>query len=427
MPEQTRFFESDFSTLKPFPEAKSYSSVGIKMDCFHDFNVDPGDAQSCLSISGLRLNLKEIFQPGLHGQFTANPFASLNKHYDKRIKISEKPLVQDSKLGFVEHFKIEWMARPKLAIGLELYDGATWYPDYSGLPLGASFWNPGWKQTGLSVTYFLSMLEGVRVRFVGGNGEGEIIENISPQQSFGFEFHGEIIRGLELRAGLSTTGNLKGSESSKWSQNWYATQCNIDPGASSDMGWSVRRMSVGLGTNGFLPFASGLKVGLGWHRSLYSHIDKDKPDQPTTTDLEKCNQLDPDILLIEDPDKKTANTMEHMVTGINGSYRILDSWFLGFDYESRTIRSDIPYFQICQGYEQGQCLNPSSAGNTIKQWAWSVGGGTDLTEGLRLAFSYTSSSFDQLYKKIYYVGRGGKTSRSRDLFSVRLAYNWKDL
>ena len=193
------------------------------------------------------------------------------------------------------------------------------------------------------------------------------------------------------------------------------------------MGWSVRRMSVGLGTNGFLPFASGLKVGLGWHRSLYSHIDKDKPDQPTTTDLEKCNQLDPDILLIEDPDKETANTMEHMVTGINGSYRILDSWFLGFDYESRTIRSDIPYFQICQGYEQGQCLNPSSAGNTIKQWAWSVGGGTDLTEGLRLAFSYTSSSFDQLYKKIYYVGRGGKTSRSRDLFSVRLAYNWKDL
>ena len=60
----------------------------------------------------------------------------------------------------------------------------------------------------------------------------------------------------------------------------------------------------------------------------------------------------------------------------------------------------------------------------LQQWAWSAGGGVELKEGLTLAFAYNSASFAHLYKKIYYEGRGGKASRNRDLFSVRLGYNW---
>ena len=421
---EMRLYNSDFSTMKPFPEAKHYASIGVRLDCNHDFNRNPGDTQDCFSLTGLRLDLKEQFKPGLYGQLVFNPFASLSRHWDKRIDSTDHPLAKDSELGMIESFRVEWLARPRLAVGLELYEGATFYPDNSGLPYAAGLWDSGWKQTAVSVTYFLSMLEGSRVRFVGGNGEGEILRNSNPQRYFGFEFQSEVIRGVEVRGGMSTSGNQTGSESMRWSRQQYAKNCGITEFPDSEMGYSARRMSVSVHTNGLLSFARGLRVGLGWHKSLYSQIDKDKPSQPSISELENCSRLDPDLLFIEDPTQNHANTMEYVVTGINGSYRILDTWFLGFDYESRTISSDISFFQRCETYESNQCIGPAAAEKSLQQWAWSAGGGADLSEGLSLAFAYHSASFAHLYKKIYYEGRGGKASRSRDLFSVRFSYNW---
>ena len=426
MPEKQAFHKSSAGELRPFPESDSYSSIGLRTDCLHNFNADPGSAQDCMAVSGLRLSLREDYQSGLHGRLTLNPFASLSRHLDKRPFMSEKPLVRDSELGIIESFQVEWLIRPRLALGIGLYDGAAWYPDYSGLPHGASFYDSGWKQIALSATYFLSILEGVRVRFVGGNGEGELLGNHNPQQYFGFEFKGEVTPGVELHSGLSTSGNLKNSALWDWSRKYFRQACGIDFASSHDSGWAVRRMSIGLGTNGYLPFAHGLKIGLGWHRSLFTQNDKDKPDQPTIAQLATCSRIDPELLLIEDPDRSDVNSMEHIVTGINASYRILDRWFIGFDYESRRIRSEIPFFRTCVSYLNGQCQGPSAAENSLKQRAWSVGAGTDLTEGLSLILAYNSTTYSELYEKIYFIGRGKEPARTRDLFTLRISYNWLD-
>ena len=243
---------------------------------------------------------------------------------------------------------------------------------------------------------------------------------------FAFEFHGEVIKGLEVHGGMSMDGNSQGSQGNTWIMNRYQSECGLNNIELADQGFTSNRYFIGASLNGKLPFTHGLRLGLGWQRNSFADINKDKKSVPSLVDLEQCERLDPDTLLLEDPSQKVANTMQHTIVSLNGSYRILDTYFLGLDYEKRLIKSDIGFFQVCDTIELGQCIGESAPRNSIEQRAYTLGFGIDLNEGLVLSSGYRVESYTHLYKKIYYDGWANKASKSREVFSVRVAYNWKE-
>ena len=420
-----KLFFKEKKRLKPFPEAESYTSIGILIDCLHDFNLGAGEGQNCLTVNGLSLNIEERFHSELRALVSLDPFATLNSRYDGAAQYQDKPfLSQFSTLGSIANYQIVWSPRKNLELALELYKGANYFPNNSRLSLGSSFADSGWKQSAVSITYLLSMLEGVMVKFVGGNGEGEIGQNLDPQQYFGFELHGEVFKGLEVHGGFSLDGNHTGSAASDWKRAQMRSKCNGLEWSDEALGFTTRRMSLAVETNGRLPFAQGLKFGLGWQKSIFSDLNKDKESAPSLSDLEQCERLDPDYLFLEDPVNSVANTMDYTVWGLNASYLILDNYFLGFDYEKRIISSDLEYFQLCESYEGSVCLNPTAARDKLEQWAYTVGLGMKLSEGLVFSLSYNTSSFAHLYKKFYYEDPKGNGSNQREVFNARVAYNW---
>ena len=422
---EEKIFFKEKKRLKPFPDAQSYTSVGMLVDCLHDFNLGAGGAQNCLTLNGLRLNLEERFHSELRAKVSLDPFATLNSRYDGAVGYQNKPyLSQYTRLGPIADYQLIWSPRKNLELTLELYKGASYFPNTSKLSLGSSFADSGWKQSAVSVTYLLPMLEGVIVKFVGGNGEGEVGENVDPQQYFGFEFHGEVISGLELHGGFSLDGNHVGSSAMDWKREQMAASCSGLETSDDSVGFTTRRMSAAIETNGRLPFAHGLKIGLGWQKSVFSDLDKDKVSAPSLSDLEQCSKLDPDYLFLEDPANSVANSIDYTVLGLNASYLILDKYFLGFDYEKRTISTDLEYFQVCDSYAGSECLNPSSARDKLEQWAYTVGMGLQLSEGLVFSLSYNTSSFAHLYKKFYYEDPKGNGTNQREVFNARVAYNW---
>ena len=424
-PAEEKLFFKEKKRLKPFPDAESYTSIGILVDCLHDFNLGAGEAQNCLTVNGLRLNLEERFHSELRAKISIDPFASLNSRYDGAVIYRDKPLLsQYSSLGPVADYQLIWSPRKNLELALELYNGASYFPNTSKLSPGGSLADSGWKQSAVSVTYLLSMLEGVMVKFVGGNGEGEIGQNADPQQYFGFELHGEIVQGLEFHGGFSLDGNHVGSSAAQWKRDQMSTKCNGLEWSEDSVGFTTRRMSAAIETNGRLPFAHGLKFALGWQKSIFSDLDKDKNSAPSLSDLEQCDRLDPDYLFLEDPVNSVANTMDYTVLGLNASYLILDNYFLGFDYEKRTISTDLEYFQVCESYAGSECINPASASDKLEQWAYTVGMGMKLSEGLVFSLSYNTSSFAHLYKKFYYEDPKGNGTNQREVFNARVAYNW---
>ncbi|MFK7824206.1 MAG: hypothetical protein AB8G05_08615 [Oligoflexales bacterium] len=422
--EEKQFFKEK-KKLKPFPDAESYTSIGVLVDCLHDFNLGAGEAQNCLTLNGLRLNIEERFHSELRAKVSLDPFATLNSRYDGVAMHQNKPyLSQYSRLGPIADYQLIWSPRKNLELALELYKGASYFPNTSKLSLGGSLADSGWKQSAVSVTYLLPMLEGVIVKFVGGNGEGELGQNTDPQQYFGFELHGEIIKGLEFHGGFSLDGNHVGSSVQEWERAKMSTGCNNLEWSQESVGFTTRRTSAAIETNGRLPFAQGLKMGVGWQKSIFSDLDKDKASAPSLSDLEQCNKLDPDYLFLEDPGNSVANSIDYTMLGLNASYLILDTYFLGFDYEKRTISSDLEYFQLCESYVGSECLNPSSARDKLEQWAYTVGMGLKLSEGLIFSLSYNTSSFAHLYKKFYYEDPKGNGTNQREIFNARVAYNW---
>lgn len=413
------------------PASKNSNSVGFVFDCIHDFNKHHGSSQNCVSISGIKLKLVEKFQDDLTGSISINPYSTLNQSYDLSVLEDKKPLLsQYTSLGPIESYQLVWSPRKNLAITFELYNGATVIPDYSGLSTKSFFANSGWKQSAWSITYFLTALEGIKVKFIGGNGEGEIDHNFDPQQYIAFELNAKLIKGIEFLTGFSLDLNSSGSVAQNWFEEQNLKNCGLQyndhqKNLLREASYSSRRMSATIATNEDLSFARGLKLAASYHKSIYADLNHKKKSQPSLSELDECEQIDPNLIFIEDPNQEAANTMQHTSIIVGGSYRLLGNYFLGFEYQKQKIDSDIEFFQICDSYDEKVCLNPSSRGRTLERWSYSFGGGIKLTEGLQLTISYYTSSFAHPYKKIYYTSNEGRATKSKELYNVRLSYNWE--
>lgn len=408
------------------PETKT--NLGFRVDCVHDFNLDKGAAQNCLSVSGLRFNVQHQQADKVRGMIQLDPFGTPRISRRNTPSLENTPEARDSALGIVDDFSVIWQPRPNLEVAVEDYEGAAHMPSTSGLAMGGFFDETGWKQTALTVTYNLAVPAEMRVRFAAGNGEGETVGNLDPQQYFGFDLDAKVGKGVHVNFGVSLDGNDVGSEEYDYLANKYLEDegCAIDLSKTqAKLGHSTQRLAGGVSLDGTTTGVEGLKLGLGWQRSVMSDLDKKRRSAPTETDLAKCRRIDVDTVFVEDSGE-AVNTVQRTVYGFNVNYRLFTSYFVAFDYETRRIDTgSVKLFEVCKGYTDGVCTAATGdRRNKIQQDVFAVGGGLDLEKDLRLTVEYAKESFDKQYSQVFFYNQDGKVSESRELFNARLAYNF---
>lgn len=410
----------------PVQEQTTQTSLAARIDCVHDFNIDKGSSQDCLKLTGLRLSVLHRQSNDLRGRIRLDPFSTpASGKADSPLRGS-LPSPDATPLGIIDDYGLIWSPRPNLEVAVESYDGSAKVPSMSGLSLANSLTDVGWKQTALTVTYNLSTFTDMKVTFAAGNGEGENGRNLDPQQYFGFAVDASVIKGVRAGLGVSMDGNDTGSDEYTWLSTRYEERCGFDVArVKPRIGHSTQRMAAGVGLDGTLEAAPGLRAGIGWQRNVLSDLDKDSLGGATLDDLSRCPRLDPDTVFVDDT-KGSVNTVQRTTYVINASYRIFERFFVAADYSTRNIDSgSVDLFQICNGYTGTTCAAPGTRENTLSQDAFTVGGGMDLAEGLRLTLEYFKTSYDKKYTQVFYDGRDGKASDEREVFNARIAANWQ--
>ena len=412
------------------PKESSYdASVGLRVDCLNSFNLDKGSSQACFQLTGLRLKVSDRLTPDVSALVVLDPFGTPLHHLRQTPFRDDVPINADSKFVVLDHYELRWEPRPNLEFTLEEYSGSAYLPSASGLALAGQLSTLGWDQMVLSVNYNLQLLEGVRIKFAGGNGEGERFSNTDPQQFFGFEVTTRVVEGIGVHLGLSEDGNSAGSEQYDWLINRYQSDCGIDITAQADkQGFSSQRVAAAIFMDGKFPSARGLKMAVGWQRNVDSDLDKQSNLYPTQSQLDDCVSLDPSLVFVEDPDNEDVNAVQRVTLSLSASYRILDKFFFGLDFERRRIDSgNVRLFQQCDGYQGVACpvTLRGERSNKLIDSAYTLGGGVDLDRGLTLSIEYHTRNYDKKYTKFYFPGRKGKASDSLELFNARIAYHWK--
>jgi len=404
---------------------RNRTEISANVDCQHNFNIDKGNTQKCFSVSKLRLSHYHHLGTKVKGIISLNPFAKPDHSEDKYTIDSALPNSSTGKFGLIDYYAIIWTPKANLDLALEEYGGGALIPDMSGLSLASKFDSAGWGQTALSATYHLPAGDGIDVKFVLGNGEGENGENLDPQQYFGFELNAQFIKGVEVNIGASIDGNSIGSDRRTWLNSVYS-KCDPSILASDvDTGFSTRRFAAGAALNGDLPSARGLKFGIGWQKVTFSDLNKKKNSVPTVTELAGCDSLEIADLFLEDATNETANTVIHSVFGVNGGYRILDTYVLGFDYQTRTVETGVvSFFGPCESFVGQSCEGRKDLQNTISQVAITYGITYEISRDLALIAEYHTREFDQEYNKFRYETANEELSSRIEIFNGRIAYRW---
>jgi len=408
---------------------KTTSDVGMRIDCLNDLNLDKGSTQECFSISGLRYKLHQKLNDKLDGYLTFDPFGTPVSDRAQLPMRSSMPtninISADTGIGFgmVDHYKLNWQPRLNLNVAIEDYPGAAKIPSVSGLSLGSRFQDSGWDQTALTLTYKLGALQGMKVTFAAGNGEGENGINKDPQQYFGFSLKADVYEGVIVSVGASLDGNSIGSDAYTYQWKKYVRDCKIDAVETPELGHSTQRLSVGVELDGRLTGASGLKIGLGFQRNILSDLNKDQQSVPTIEELNKCGPADLDSLFVESEGE--VNTVQKTTVGFNLNYPVFDRYFVALDYQQRRIDTgDVKFFQECKGFDNTSCTILGDSVNKLTQDSLTAGAGILLDDGLLWTIEYNTTSFDGDYANAYYVGRNSQATDTWEAINSRFTYHW---
>ena len=403
-------------------------TVGLRVDCMHFFNSGKGASQDCVNVSGLRYEASYVLSPKVRATLRLDPFGTpWSAKADTPLR-ADVPSVRDTDFVLVDDYSLIWSPRPNLDVAAESYGGAAQVPSVSGLSLAHAFVESGWKQTAVDVTYHLTALTPMEVKFAVGNGEGENGKNLDAQQYFGFSVVAQAIKGVVLNLGISLDGNSSGSRETDATEARLTRDCGyVAPAVRASLGHSTQRIAAGVKIDGTLPGAEGLMLALGWQRSVWRDLDKNAASAPSAADYANCKQLDPDTYFAEAAAGDSANAVQHTVSEASARYRLFERYFAAADFTTRFLDTGgVQAFTTCGDYENQACVSPNAdASNRMAQTALTFGGGMELEPGLVVTLEYGKSSFDKKYSQLFYLDSDGKTSTTEEIFNARLAYNWR--
>ncbi len=397
--------------------AETTTRLGVRADCLHHFNYDKGSSQDCAAITGLSLEATHALSPEAHAMIRLDPFATpIASKADTPLR-ANLPTVRDSDLVLVDAYALSWSPRPNLDFSMQSYGGAATIPSVSGLGLASPFADTGWKQAAITVTYHLTALPDMMVKFAAGNGEGEDTRNLDAQQYFGFQIGATVVKGLKLSFGASFDGNSAGSRQAAWDTQRLLADCGyVASAARPRLGYSTQRLAAGLTYDGTAAGIAGLVAGIGWQRNVLSDLDKEHAWAPAKADLDRCHSLDPDTLFVEDADLNAVNTVQRTTYDVSLRYGLLERYFIGVDLSTRRIDA---------GSVDAFVTQAGPARNSLSQTSYTGGGGVTLSEGLILSLEYGRRMYDRKYAQLNFPDRDGKTSAKDELFDARIAFDWR--
>ena len=402
-------------------------ALGMRFDCMHDFNASSGAAQNCISISGLRLTLSEQAAPNLRASLRLDPFSTPRPSRAASPLRTQLPTTSDTALGIVDQFKVVWTARPSLDLAIQSFDGAALPQSVSDLALGNQFMDAGWKQTALTLDYTLNVPMPLNVTLVAGNGEGQTLRAVTPQQYFGLQARMTIERYISLLLGASANGNDAGSEESIYTRKRVQADCDVTVNnASSPHGHSTRRLAAGVVADGGIVGLDGFKVGLAWQGTTTKDLAINMSGDPTVSQLEESRcQLDPDLAFIQQ--SGVLGSWRRTIVDASLKYRFSSGLFLAADYTTRRLSTNgSGTFKVCESDVDNQCLGDVAGGqNQLNQAAWTAGVGATLAPDLQLTLEYYTASYDENYAHFYFAGANGRADKDFSLFNARLAYRWQ--
>ena len=402
-------------------------ALGMRFDCMHDFNASSGAAQNCISISGLRLTLSEQAAPNLRASLRLDPFSTPRSSRAESPLRTQLPSTNDTSLGIVDQFKVVWTARPSLDLAIQSFDGAALPQSVSGLALGNQFMDAGWKQTALTLDYTLNVPVPLNVMLVAGNGEGQTLRAVTPQQYFGLQARMTIDRYISVLLGASANGNDARSEESIYARKRIEADCGVTvSNGASLQGHSTRRMAVGVTADGGIVGLDGLKVGLAWQGNTTKDLAINMSGDPTVSQLEQSRcQLDPDLAFLQQPG--VIGSWRRTMVDASLKYRFSGGIFLAADYTTRRLSTNgSGTIRVCESDVDNQCIGAASGGQSqLNQAAWTAGVGAALAPDLQLTLEYYTASYDKSYANFYYAGANGRADKDFSLFNARLAYRWQ--
>ena len=404
-------------------------SLGVRLDCLHDFNQSRGASQACITVTGLRVGLIQRISAQLMARIRLDPFGTPDAGREDSPVRTDLPSVKNSVFSLIDDYGFVWTPRSNLDVGFESYDGATRLPRVTGLALEHPFDDPGWRQTAVTVTYKLAALPDLRVRFAAGNGEGENGKNYDPQQYFGFDLSASIIRGLGIRLGVSQDANSVGSEQYEWLSERFRSQCGIDRSKEAPrLGYQTQRVGAALVLDGSLPALPGFKLALAGQNSTLRDLDKARTSYMQASDYEGCPQLDLNYLFVETQPGGEANTVKKSVYGLGVALTLRNDYLIAGSFSTRSIDTDrVQLFQSCGSYAGTTCLTPREQRKSyseVSEDAITFGAGFQPAPGLKLTAEYARLNYNRKYAKLFFSDQNDKTSAMREVFNARLAYDW---
>ncbi len=390
--------------------------VSLRVDCTSNLQDTSNSIQACLTLSGLRLTLQhqenEEFYSFLQLDPFGTPVASLRN--TPHFSIAKVPFNRDvnASRSLIDDFGVYWQFRQNLRLGLEEISGTTLLPNSSGLAFGSRLQDIGWDQLALTALYNLPALAGIEVLLAIGNGEGESYQNLDPQQFGGLQIKAHVAEGFYIQGGLSFDGNNAGSDA------LTATYGAVSEGRL----FSTERQAFIVGLDGTRPGLRGLVASIGWQRNQISDLDKDNLVLPSDAVFNEQDSWDANNLLVESDEK--AIQIRRTTVNLSLSYKILDTYFIGADFENRMIDTDeVQGFTSCRVIDSSGCIDPVGQ-NKLEQAAFTVGLGMSMGEKAKLVVEYHESRYDKLYQYFNHAGPNDQKAKSTELANVRITYQW---
>lgn len=392
-------------------------NLGATFDCTHNFNRNKGSTQGCVDISSINLALRQSLSPQVSALVILDPFGTpvKNRAHLPHLTDQESPGRDGTFKYALDFFRFNWRFRPSLDLRLEQFSGTASLPSTSGLAMASSMQGAPWDQLALVAEYHLPPLDGIAVTLALGNGEGERLHNMDPQQYGGIGILAGIMPGFKIKLGLSYDGNNYGSESFEWLVGSVSAE-------EPKLGFSTQRMVAALILDGNHPQARGLKGALGFQKTTKNDLSKNQHTLTPDFYASTSRRIDLNDLYVESPDDR-AETLTHAVVAANFSFLVLAKYFVAFDYESRTSElSSMQFFIECVDPADPACQQVASQSNKIRQTSYTAGGGLLLSDGLRFSIEYASGSYDRLYKDFNFREGSERISKTRELIQARLTF-----
>lgn len=394
--------------------------AGLRFDCLY---YALNKKEECLKITAVKLGYKFYNHDRERGMaLSFNPLSSSNANFKK------SPLIESSLDGKIESSIVDdlylgMILRPHLELAVEKYSGPVPLSDTSGLAFGGNFFDRGWDQTALTVAASLAAREGSQMKLILGNGEAKVFKGSETQRYFGLEARAFVLPSLLLAVEMSFNGNSIGGESYQQDIKRWASACGVVkiPGR---LGYSTNRMGAHLALDGQQVWARGLRAGLGWQNTEKRDLDEKKDTYLSAAELSHCSQEDEDKFFIEDPSHEKEFALSRTVSMVSASYRFLDMYVVGLDYELKKMTANGKQFSLCGEYAEGRCRVVIDSKKSLSLTSLTAGLGFDQDDGLNVSLEYNVQVYGDEYDKFFFLS-GANPSRERKIINLRVAYQWE--